>query len=65
MKNKQFMTTIICILLVALCIVSFGYIKKSSSLRKEMMRRIDLEGRIGLLERRLREKDKELKEAKE
>lgn len=65
MKNKQFMTTIICILLVALCIVSFGYIRKSSSLRKEMMRRIDLEGRIGLLERRLREKDKELKEAKE
>lgn len=65
MKNKQFMTTIICILLVALCIVSFGYIKKSSSLRKEMMRRIDLDGRIGLLERRLREKDKELKEAKE
>lgn len=65
MKNKQFMTIIICILLVALCIVSFGYIRKSSSLRKEMRRRIDLEGRIGLLERRLREKDKELKEAKE
>lgn len=65
MKNKQFMTTIICILLVALCIVSFGYIRKSSSLRKEMRRRIDLDGRIGLLERRLREKDKELKEAKE
>lgn len=65
MKNKQFMTTIICILLVALCIVSFGYIRKSSSLRKEMRRRIDLEGRIGLLERRLREKGKELKEAKE
>lgn len=63
MKNKQFMTIIICILLVALCIVSFGYIRKSSSLRKEMRRRIDLEGRIGLLERRLREK--ELKEAKE
>lgn len=65
MKNKQFMTIIICILLVALCIVSFGYIRKSSSLRKEMRRCIDLEGRIGLLERRLREKDKELKEAKE
>lgn len=65
MKNKQFMTIIICILLVALCIVSFGYIRKSSSLRKEMRRRIDLEGRIGLLETRLREKDKELKEAKE
>lgn len=59
------MTTIICILLVALCIVFFGYIRKSSSLRKEMRRRIDLDGRIGLLERRLREKDKELKEAKE
>ena len=65
MKNKQFMRIIICILLVALCIVSFGYIRKSSSLRKEMRRRIDLEGRIGLLETRLREKDKELKEAKE
>lgn len=65
MKNKQFMTIIICILLVALCIVSFGYIRKSNLLRKEMRRCIDLEGRIGLLETRLREKDKELKEAKE
>lgn len=65
MKNKQFMTIIICILLVALCIVSFGYIRKSNLLRKEIRRCIDLEGRIGLLETRLREKDKELKEAKE
>ena len=65
MDKKQFMIVLICILLIALGAASFGYIRKSNLLRKEMIRRIDLEGRIGLLETRLREKDKELEEKEE
>lgn len=65
MNKKQFIILIICILIIALGAVSYGYIRKSNLLREEMMRRTDLEGRIRLLETRLREKDKELEEAKE
>lgn len=65
MNKKQFIILIICILLIALGAVSYGYIRKSNLLREEMRRRRDIEGRIRLLETRLREKDKELKEAKE
>ena len=65
MNKKQFMILIICILLIALCVVSFGYIRKSNLLRKEMIRRRDFEGRLRLLKAELKEKDEELKEKEE
>ena len=65
MKNKQFMILIICVLLIALCVVSFGYIRKSNLLRKEMIRRRDFEGRLRLLKAELKEKEEELKEKEE
>lgn len=65
MNKKQFMILIICILLIALCVVSFGYIRKSNLLRKEMVRRRDFEGRLRLLKAELKEKEEELKEKEE
>lgn len=65
MNKKQFMILIICILLIALCVVSFGYIRKSNLLRKEMIRRRDFEGRLRLLKAELKEKEEELKEKEE
>lgn len=65
MNKKQFMILIICVLLIALCVVSFGYIRKSNLLRKEMIRRRDFEGRLRLLKAELKEKEEELKEKEE
>lgn len=65
MNKKQFLILIICVLLIALCVLSFGYIRKSNLLRKEMIRRRDFEGRLRLLKAELKEKEEELKEKEE
>ena len=60
MNKKQFMILIISVLLIALAVVSFGYIRKTNLLREEARR-------IRYLEDQLRKKEiekKELEEAK-
>ena len=58
MNKKQFMILIICVLLIALAVVSFLYIRQTNLLREE-------ERRIKYLEDQLRETEREKNELEE